>query len=397
MPPLSPPAPISRGRVAAVFVVLVFSGWVYRAIQPEPPPEDFVEYWSAGVAALRGQNPYDPDVLRPLQRAAGSAKPDVVMMWNPPWILPLIAPLGWLSPAAAQRAWVEVQVLAVLFSSAVLWTVYGGPPGKWWVPVALAVSAPLNMLIVFGHLTGFCLLGLTGFLYFHVRGRPAAAGACAALTALKPHLLFAFGVVLVLDGLATRRGRIALAAGVGVIAAAGVVAAVMNPDIYRMYAAGLRADSAGVHVHPTECMLPIASFWLRHWVAPDQFWVQMLPTVVAAVAVAAYWFPRRRTWDWSANAPGLVFVSVLAIGYGSWLFDLVVLMVPVVAAAVRFFPDFPDAGRTFAGLYALLNVGTVVIPLYLRSDGEPFLLHWYIYFAPAVLGLYLLAVRATRP
>ncbi len=363
------------------------------------PPEDFVEYWSAGVVAGRGGNPYDPEALRALQIEAGRdpAKPDVVMMWNPPWTLVLVVPLGWMSPVAAHILWVEVQVLAMFAASVMLWRVYRGPPEWWWAAPLLAISAPLGMLVTYGHPNGFVVLGLAGFLYFHDRKRPAVAGMFAALTALKPHLLFAFGVVLLLDGVTTRRGRIALASGVGVIAFAGIVAWFGNPLVYSQYLAGLRQESGGNHVHPMDCILPVPSYWLRIWLAPEEFWVQMVPTVLAVVVVWAYWFPRRREWDWPAEMPRLVFLSVLAVGYGAWIFDLVVLLVPIIAVAARVRWERRQAAILLGIPYAILNLVSGLLPALAKSQGQLLGLEVYVYFAPAVLILYLLATALFPP
>src|SRR5206468_11079814 len=96
----------------------------------------------------------------------------------------------------------------------------GGEGKKWWLAaVAGVASVGTWWVVAYGQNTGLLALGLAGFLYFTRKEKPLAAGACAALTALKPHLLAGFGVLLVADAL-TRRGRVALAAGVGVVAVA---------------------------------------------------------------------------------------------------------------------------------------------------------------------------------
>src|SRR5688500_2474591 len=70
-------------------------------------PVDFMESQTAGRATLAGQNPYDGAVLYPYQvdiqatlPTAAEAGPgeatryaDPIMMWNPPWTLPLTLPL----------------------------------------------------------------------------------------------------------------------------------------------------------------------------------------------------------------------------------------------------------------------------------------------------------------
>src|SRR6516225_1756009 len=66
------------------------------------PPDDFVEYWAAGRLNAHGQDPYDAANLLPLEKVAGRTSfPEdstggdaAIMMWNPPWTLTFVMPLG---------------------------------------------------------------------------------------------------------------------------------------------------------------------------------------------------------------------------------------------------------------------------------------------------------------
>ena len=56
---------------------------------------DFVEYWAAGRLIASGENPYDGERMHALEREAGRTE-DGILMWNPPWTLPLVLPFGLL-------------------------------------------------------------------------------------------------------------------------------------------------------------------------------------------------------------------------------------------------------------------------------------------------------------
>ena len=60
------------------------------------------------------------------------------MMWNPPWALVLVTPLGLLPANAAHFVWLAGQLAAVLAAAGMLWRVYRGPRDLW--PVGCAVS-----------------------------------------------------------------------------------------------------------------------------------------------------------------------------------------------------------------------------------------------------------------
>ena len=116
------------------------------------------------------------------------------------------------------------------------------------------------------------------------RDRPVPAGLCVALTAIKPHLLFAFGLYLLLEALVSRRDRIALLTGTIAVVATAVAAWQINPTVYADYFAALSAPPGTTgFVSVQDWRLPLGSYWLRMSVAPDQFWVQFLPTAVVTV------------------------------------------------------------------------------------------------------------------
>src|SRR5262245_49181836 len=84
--------------VALVFVLLTGGG------TSPLPLHDFVEYWAAGRLLLGGQNPYDADLVHELERQVGRTD-EGILMWNPPWSLPLVLPLGLMGVRTAHLVW----------------------------------------------------------------------------------------------------------------------------------------------------------------------------------------------------------------------------------------------------------------------------------------------------
>src|SRR5881227_1912195 len=78
------------------------------------PLFDFVEYWAAGRLLAEGRNPYDPEAIEQLERAVGTE--ETVLMWNPPWALPLVLPFGMLDARLAHLLWLLVQFAALAVS-----------------------------------------------------------------------------------------------------------------------------------------------------------------------------------------------------------------------------------------------------------------------------------------
>jgi len=253
-------------------------------------------------------------------------------------------------------------------------------------PAIGVTFAPVVWAVLFGQNTGFVLLGLAGFAHFRKLGRPAMAGAFAALTALKPHLLAVFGVVLVL-GAITRSGRVALAAGVGTLAAGLGLVVFANPAVLGQYVQALRSPGAGA-VPLDEWVLPVASYWLRVGLRAG-FWVQFVPCGLACLGYSAYRLAQGARWDWSVNLPWVVWVSVFTTPYGGWVFDLTVLLVPVIAVAATVTLRRRWA---LAAVLAMGNLAITTVSLVGDFTGPGF--YWV---APAIFGLCGLALWTEAP
>lgn len=386
---------------ASIPIFIVGIAFIGYQIANKPnliPLRDFVEYYSAGVVNLQHGNPYDSQQLLPIQQQALD-DPDLdeaMMMWNPPWMLPLVTPLGFFSAKVAHLIWLSIQFFSMLASCLMLWRVYDGPTDRWIIGIIAGLFfGPFFVLMWYGQVGTLCLLGLAGYLYFLKRDVPALAGLFVALTAIKPHLLFAFGLVLVLDGLFTRRGRIVLIFGAMALLVAAGIAWLLNPDSFHYYRMAGWTNSQQTHTSPKDWKLPLISYWLRRAISPDHFFIQFIPTIIASIATAWYWFYMRTTWNWLRETPYLIFISVIFSAYGAWIFDLVVLMVPVVQAAV-WLTQSEKSWKPIIAIHVLLNAFVIVVPIAILSSGMGSMsMKWFIFFSPATLLLFLWAKKST--
>jgi hypothetical protein len=372
--------------------VLIFAADVVVRSPRFVIPRDFLEYWTSGRANLRGANPYDPAELLAEQKLADPEREKAVMMWNPPPALALYMPLGLVPPRWAALLWVGLQFAAVLIACDLLWRAYC-PRHRWVGALVALVFTGTWWLVAYGQNTGFMLLGLAGFLHFSRANRPRAAGAVAALTALKPHLLACFGVLLVATG-ATRRGWGALVAGATVILGAFVIASAANPAVGSQFLEAARNPAEGA-VALSDWALPVPAYWLRMWLAPNQFWVQFVPCALACAGFLAHRVWSGAAWDWTRVLPFAVAVSVLTTPYGGWIFDLPVLLVPVMAAVARLVATgrWVLAGVVIVG-QAAINVASFALPtVFARGVG----LNEYWWVAPAALVLCLPALGRANP
>ena len=247
---------------------------------------DFLEYWGSARLNLHGENPYDPARLLAEQRSVDPERDRAVMMWNPPPALAVYTPLALFEPRWASIFWMAFQVGSVLLACEMIRRVYA-PQQPRGLTFLLCLSFVGTLwLVAYGQNAGFITLGLAGFLYYTRRDRPAAAGAFAALTALKPHLLAGFGVLLLADAV-TRRGRIALAVGATIVALALALVMLLNPNVISQFVAAVR-DPGPDAIPLNSWKVPLLSFWLRMALAPELFWIQFVPCVIACSALLVW-------------------------------------------------------------------------------------------------------------
>ena len=328
---------------------------------------DFAEYASASRVLCRGGDMYDARSLLAEQLPAGwvgrrpksdKETPDALMMWNPPWVTPLIWPLAQVSWGSGYAAWVTLQLVAVIAAALLLWRSFAGPPRVIAVAIVLALIFPPTIFLAkLGQISGLSLLGLAGFLAALRAGRPALAGCALALTAVKPHLLVTFAVVLAADALFRPAPRRVVLVGVLILAVSALVPVVYRVSVWSDYVAATRLPTDDYHVSTADWNAPIFAGKLSHLVG-GSIAVQFAPSVLATCVWLGIWWRRRRKWNWADAMPALVLTCLLTTGYGAWGFDLVLLLVPLLWAGAR----LAQAGgrRTLYGL-ALYLVGCAAV------------------------------------
>jgi hypothetical protein len=340
------------------------------------PLFDYVAFWAAGRLNAAGADPYDPALLAALEREANPNTVDVLVMWPAPWALSLLAPFTRLGPQTSHLLWQFTQLAVLLGALELLWRCYGGDPARRWVAWLIAFTFPPSyFLLVTGQFGAVLLLGLAGFLYFQRQGRQFAAGACLSLAAIKPQLTFLFWIALLLWTIEGSRWRLALGGVVAVVALL-VVPVLQNPHLPADYWVAL-TQRTQTHSHQS----PVAGTALRLLLAPSHFWPQFVPLVPGMVWVAWYWQRHHRSWNWNDQLPAVLFVSFLSAPYGAWPFDLVVLLVPVIARVREL--ECATRPRQVAIAACFLSIGAVAVAEIL-CEVEYF---WFLWMTPALLAL----------
>ncbi len=287
---------------------------------------DAMSFWTAGQLFAHGKNPYDAAETLRIQQAAGldtSYAP--LILRNPPFALPLVLPLGYMSQRWATLAWSALLLIAFVLSVRLLWDIFGRPKGLLrWLPYGFA---PALICILVGQSAILPLLGVA-LLFRFQRTHAFAAGAALWLCMLKPHLLLPFAAVLLLWTIRERRFRILAGSAVAFAASIGI-AWVLDPHAWSQYAAmvgGSRVEQE---------YIPCISVALRLWLRPAALWLQWLPCAIGSAFAVVYYWRRRASWDWRSGGSLLLLVSVLVAPY-AWVSDTALALPAMMYAATKY-------------------------------------------------------------
>lgn len=168
---------------------------------------DFIQYWSAFGVARGGLDPYSPEQLLAAERSVGWSSPVPLMMWNPPWLLLLLAPVLALPYQLAAKVFLACNLLAAValarFASDIFAERRMHRP--WCATAIVLLCAPVYVALSTGQLS----IGLAAALALLIRSatRDASWSGAAALLvlSLKPHLFVL--TLLVLGWWMLRHGR----------------------------------------------------------------------------------------------------------------------------------------------------------------------------------------------
>jgi hypothetical protein len=350
-------------RILAVAALTVIGIAVLTAFGSRTNANDFVEYWSAGKLFVHGANPYSGPLILALEKSRGFAPDAPLIMLNPPWSLPMVAPLGFLPALGALVLWIAAGAGCILASLILLNVPANNRTLAFlFVPVlgtfAMEQSSP------------FLLLGFSLFLRMH-RSSPFLAGASLLLMAIKPHLFLIFWMILLVDCI-YRRNLIILAGFAASLACSSILVTLVSPHIWQDYVAVVRGSTLNQNSYPT---LPSL---LREMIGVKLAWIALLPLAIAILWSLAYYWPRRAHWDWRREGMLVMLVAVLSSPY-SWISDQVVLLPPVASALASSPRRFSMEMLTVINLAGLLGLS-----LSLRSLAwlPLALLLWYIYASP---------------
>ena len=331
---------------------------------------DFIVYWATGQQLVHHGNPYDPVAIGRVEHAAGYTGEGAYFMRNAPWALPFALPLSLLSPQAAALPWSLAMLCLLAVSVRTMWKILGSPEGHLdWLGYCFP---PALFCVSIGQTSTLLLFGLVLFLRWH-KTRPFAAGAALWFCTLKPHLFLPFALILLVWIVVERRFRI-LAGGIAAMAVGSMIMALVDPAAWPQYVHYMR--TSGITHEFTANLGDL----LRDSIHPSWDWIAFVPAIAGCLWALAWYWHRRRRWDWIEHGSLLMLVSLVVAPFG-WIFDQS-LAIPAILFAVTRAPS-RAALATLAVLYVAVEV-QLFSSIRMAS-------HAYLWTAPAWLIWYLFA------
>ena len=387
------------GSALALLVLLALVGMAHVGPAALPYPSmgsgDFIEYWSAYQLFRGGGDPYDPALMLELERGLGWSEPRALMMWNPPWLLMLLAPVLALEFGASVRLWLFLAPVLLAASVGLVAAALSRerrvhPRMSYVMAGAAVLFLPALNSIVLGQL-GLLLCLAAALLYWAlVAGRDGWAAVALVVMSLKPHLFLLLGLGVLWWSVRERRpgpfgGALSILAGLVALTWA------INGRALGSWMSTLMAPTE------SDALIPAADWAgstlvgiLRVMLGAGERWMWIVP-LAAALSLAAYLWRKGDTFDWATGYPLLLCYSVFFASFG-WLFDHAVLLVPQLAIiGIAFSPVVAPASRRWllgACLAAQLAIPALVIAGY-RSY------HHFWWFPGVMLLLTWVALRAT--
>ncbi|MBX9655051.1 DUF2029 domain-containing protein [bacterium] len=335
---------------------------------------DMAAYWVAGRAVLEYENPFDPDVVQRIEEHEGLHQAFVI--WNPPWILPIVALIGLLPFTMAAIAWCAANVAMAIASGLALRKKTGLSP--FATVVATITFVPILFCVGMSQWSILVLAAVLGYDSLRQDKRPFLAGVILAFAAVKPHLVALVWLIPLLTG--SKRDRLLTLGGTlfTLISLLGITY-LWEPRLIPDYFRGLRHPAPNA---PTNYLAATSAVWMKvateHWLGIPFPGIQFLPLMLALLGTAIWLanHPRRG----AEEIPVLLLGSALFLPYG-WHYDQVLLLPCYLLLWGEVARTSCRYRRMRLALILILLNGGMGLMAFLGSDAS-------LYFVwPPVLGL----------
>lgn len=359
---------------------------------------DFKEYWSSFHILKTGLNPYDPLIMRAFQLSLfGNEVP--LMMWNPPWLLFLMAPILIFPYAIAGKLWLLTQVCCFLVSIFLLFDVYRNqkreidmmrsPWGilSYLLVMSIVFFSPVFNSFFYGQIGCLLLLGVTLLFWGLEKNKLLGLISGFFIMSVKPHLFFILGVPVLWEFLRKKDYKKIFAITLTAVLAF-IFSYVLHAELPLWWIRSFSREDFDIVPGAYQWISANFGGALREYVHPDFVYLNFTQTLFLSIALLMYLiFIRPSKINWKIVFPPLLFVSVYFAPFG-WFFDQSVLFpihLFIILTAYR-----SKLFYIIVLLVLLQILSHLYMHLYLKQLVE---MYWY---APVLFFLWLLTYRLSR-
>jgi hypothetical protein len=306
---------------------------------------DFIEYWTAFRLFISQQNPYDPQLMLPLQQQQGSSATMPLMMWNPPWLLVLMGPILMLDFPQAATAWLVGNLLllgAIIFLCLdILSCVSEVSRSQKYlsIPIVL-IFFPLYNSLAMGQLGVLLAFGFVGTIWSIVRKKRLIGGCFLALWTIKVHLFIPIAVFLLCKSFRDCELWYHFLSGVLVVTILICCSEFINPSVTHSWLTAFSPSEINPSVTPVNLWKAatltgglrillsknnIAPVWPM-WVVPL---IGILTVITVTLCVENKNHPQQaKKSQHISYLEGSIFAALISLIFGpfGWLFDFTVLL-----------------------------------------------------------------------
>lgn len=341
---------------------------------------DFPAYWSSARLLVNSENPYSVGRNTNLQQSVGQK--NIVISYNPPWLLPFVLPFSVGNYVFSKCLWILIMLGLVFACPFLLWNIYGGRArNRYWSLVILIFFFPYYLVLQLGQIVPLILIGLVGFLYFVEKRQWWVASLFTAFLTLKPQTLYLFWIALLFWIVENKNWKFALKIIV-VNSSLLSIPLIFNPQVYNQYFDAISAQSFAY-----EWATPTIGTYLRLMFGGEKHWLQFVPVAAGISWFLFYWFKERKQWEWKQMIPWILFVSLITTFY-VWHWDYMLIFIALIQTAVWMTNEDISAKFKIAViiLYFILNI-LAFIQLHFFTYS-----HYFIWF-PVTFCFFYYSVR----
>lgn len=294
-----------------------------------PGQVDLLEYWAAAKLIENSENPYDPAKIEEIQKAeptTGETLKNPILMWNPPFVIPVIKPLGELNFQEARVAWLAVTFTCLFISILCIFVGNRNINNLSWKPVVALISFfPIVSILQFGQISWILILGLTICGHFINRYQGLLAGLALSLCLIKPHLLYLTYLSFFIYLPSNERLKFILGFTSGA-AILGGSAEIISPGAWSQWLAAFERP-------PVYFQTPTVGSLLSRLLEVQHGWILYIPALLTVTTLALF---RGKKWcqELIKDPVTITAISLATAPYG-WIFDQVLLLPLVIRLTMR--------------------------------------------------------------